>query len=52
MNLFIFGMFFLSLEIDCFFFGNRQHSNARAGREKNMCFILVMRGLNPMRALI
>ena len=38
MNLFFMGIVFLSPEIDSFFFGNRQQSNARAGQKKHMFF--------------
>ena len=31
-------MFFLIPKITCFFFGNRQQSNARAGQKKHMFF--------------
>ena len=43
-KLIFFGMCFFSPEIDCFFFENRQQSNACAGQI--FFFFFVMRGLN------
>ena len=47
------NLFFFSPEIDWFFSGNRQQSNARAGQKKTHGFLVgLMRDLNLMRALI